>query len=152
MFVYTRTEHCRITTQISTNRFIYSYLFPGSKDNIKLIQPLLFIILFPCSTSTLHHSVFTFIGPSFSYAFPSRLICTTPTATVMFDKVKDFFQSDFFDARWKGKVFAAQVGVTTLAFILGIAKLATRPSYVPMSRMDIMAITMVCHCNLSRRH
>ncbi|KAI1061441.1 hypothetical protein LB507_011270 [Fusarium sp. FIESC RH6] len=60
----------------------------------------------------------------------------------MFDKVKDFFQSDFFDARWKGKVFAAQVGVTTLAFILGIAKLATRPSYVPMSRMDIMAITM----------
>ena len=65
----------------------------------------------------------------------------------MFDKVKDFFQSDFFDARWKGKVFAAQVGVTTLAFILGIAKLATRPSYVPMSRMDIMAITMVCHRN-----
>ena len=70
----------------------------------------------------------------------------------MFDKVKDFFQSDFFDARWKGKVFAAQVGVTTLAFILGIAKLATRPSYVPMSRMDIMAITMVCHFNIPRRH
>ena len=61
----------------------------------------------------------------------------------MFAKVKEFFQSDYFDARWKGKVFAAQVGVTLLAFILGIAKLATRPSNIPMSRMDIMAITMV---------
>jgi hypothetical protein len=57
--------------------------------------------------------------------------------------IKNFFQSRFFDAQWKGKVFVAQVGITALAFTLGIAKLATRPSNIPMNRMDVMAITMV---------
>ncbi|KAJ4263385.1 hypothetical protein NW762_006204 [Fusarium torreyae] len=56
--------------------------------------------------------------------------------------IKGFFQSRFFEPQWKNKVFIAQVGMTTIAFCLGIAKLATKPSQIPMSRMDIMAITM----------
>ena len=130
MFVYTRTEHRRITTQISTKEFISWYLFLRLEETLSLFN--IYSLLF----------CFHIHRP-----FPLRFLITTyritTTATTMFAKVKEFFQSDYFDARWKGKVFAAQVGVTLLAFILGIAKLATRPSNIPMSRMDIMAITMV---------
>ena len=54
-----------------------------------------------------------------------------------------FFQSRLFDPQWKTKVLVAQVVLTVLLVILGIAKAATRPSYIPMTRNDIMAITMV---------
>lgn len=138
MFVYTRTEHSRITTQVSESdiKQIYILLLNPQieKRTLSFIQSLLFIVLL-----------------SYLSTFFLRL-SIPPTATTMFAKVKEFFQSHFFDTQWKGKVFAAQVGVTTLAFILGIAKVATRPSNIPMNRMDIMAITMVCHRNRLRRH
>ncbi|WZH40696.1 uncharacterized protein QYS62_001634 [Fusarium acuminatum] len=56
--------------------------------------------------------------------------------------IRDFFNNRFFEHHWKNKVFIAQVALITLAFILGIAKVATRPSNIPMNRSDIMAITM----------
>jgi hypothetical protein len=58
--------------------------------------------------------------------------------------VRDIFGSRFFEHSWKNKVFTLQIVTTTIAFILGIAKVATKPSGIPMTRSDIMAITMVC--------
>ncbi|KAF5659804.1 hypothetical protein FCIRC_12360 [Fusarium circinatum] len=57
--------------------------------------------------------------------------------------IRDFFDSRFFEHSWKNKVFILQVVTITIAFILGIAKVATKPSGYPMTRSDIMAITMV---------
>ena len=57
--------------------------------------------------------------------------------------IRDFFDSRFFEHSWKNKVFILQVVTITIAFILGIAKVATKPSGIPMTRSDIMAITMV---------
>ncbi|KAF5579702.1 hypothetical protein FPANT_9553 [Fusarium pseudoanthophilum] len=56
--------------------------------------------------------------------------------------IRDFFDSRFFEHNWKNKVFILQIVTTTIAFILGIAKVATKPSGIPMTRSDIMAITM----------
>ncbi|RYC88355.1 hypothetical protein BFJ63_vAg8753 [Fusarium oxysporum f. sp. narcissi] len=56
--------------------------------------------------------------------------------------IRDFFDSRFFEHSWKNKVFILQVVTITLAFILGIAKVAAKPSGIPMTRSDIMAITM----------
>ncbi|KAI7759220.1 hypothetical protein LZL87_008597 [Fusarium oxysporum] len=56
--------------------------------------------------------------------------------------IRDFFDSRFFEHSWKNKVFILQVVTITIAFILGIAKVATKPSGIPMTRSDIMAITM----------
>ncbi|KAI1026553.1 hypothetical protein LB503_013373 [Fusarium chuoi] len=56
--------------------------------------------------------------------------------------IRDFFDSRFFEHSWKNKVFILQVVTVTIAFILGIAKVATKPSGIPMTRSDIMAITM----------
>ncbi|KAF5983778.1 hypothetical protein FCOIX_2994 [Fusarium coicis] len=56
--------------------------------------------------------------------------------------VRDIFDSRFFEHSWKNKVFTLQIVTTTIAFILGIAKVATKPSGIPMTRSDIMAITM----------
>ncbi|RGP62638.1 hypothetical protein FSPOR_9218 [Fusarium sporotrichioides] len=53
-----------------------------------------------------------------------------------------FFESRFFEPTWKNKVLILQVAFTLLVFILGIAKIATTPSGIPMNRMDIVAITM----------
>jgi membrane-associated HD superfamily phosphohydrolase len=58
--------------------------------------------------------------------------------------IRDIFNNRFFEHHWKNKVFIAQVCLITLAFILGIAKVATKPANIPMNRSDIMAITMVC--------
>ncbi|KAI1031722.1 hypothetical protein LB504_000065 [Fusarium proliferatum] len=57
--------------------------------------------------------------------------------------IRDFFDSRFFEHSWKNKVFILQIVTVTIAFILGIAKVATKPSGIPMTRSDIMAITMV---------
>lgn len=59
--------------------------------------------------------------------------------------IRDFFDSRFFEHSWKNKVFILQVVTVTIAFILGIAKVATKPSGIPMTRSDIMAITMVSY-------
>ncbi|KAL5615797.1 hypothetical protein FOBRF1_004545 [Fusarium oxysporum] len=56
--------------------------------------------------------------------------------------IKGFFDSRFFEHSWKNKAFVLQVVTITIAFILGIAKVATKPSGIPMTRSDIMAITM----------
>ncbi|KAF5530466.1 hypothetical protein FNAPI_13552, partial [Fusarium napiforme] len=56
--------------------------------------------------------------------------------------IRDFFDSRFIEHSWKNKVFILQIVTTTIAFILGIAKVATKPSGIPMTRSDIMAITM----------
>lgn len=56
-----------------------------------------------------------------------------------------FFQSRFFEPTWKNKVLILQVAFTLLIFILGIAKIATKPSQIPFNRMDIVAISMVSH-------
>ncbi|QGI76928.1 hypothetical protein CEK25_001834 [Fusarium fujikuroi] len=42
--------------------------------------------------------------------------------------IRDFFDSRFFEHSWKNKVFILQVVTVTIAFILGIAKVATKPS------------------------
>ncbi|KAF4338454.1 hypothetical protein FBEOM_7642 [Fusarium beomiforme] len=56
--------------------------------------------------------------------------------------IRDFFGSRFFEHGWRNKLFILQVVTITIAFILGIAKVATRPSNIPMTRSDVMAITM----------
>ncbi|KAI9172606.1 hypothetical protein HJFPF1_02113 [Paramyrothecium foliicola] len=53
-----------------------------------------------------------------------------------------FFNSTYFDAHWKKKVVICQCVMTLVIFCLGIAKIVTRPSHIPMNRMDIVAITM----------
>ncbi|KAF5026799.1 hypothetical protein F66182_1083 [Fusarium sp. NRRL 66182] len=52
------------------------------------------------------------------------------------------FRSRFFEPEWKNKVLITQVTATVFVFIMGIAKICTRPSGIPMNRMDIVAITM----------
>ncbi|EGU82035.1 hypothetical protein FOXB_07453 [Fusarium oxysporum f. sp. conglutinans Fo5176] len=56
--------------------------------------------------------------------------------------IRDFFQSRFFEQQWKNKVSIAQISMITIAFCLGIAKLATKPGHIPTNRSDIMVITM----------
>lgn len=57
--------------------------------------------------------------------------------------VKSFFQSRWFDPKFKTKVHVLQFILIAVIVALAIGKIVTRPDYMPMNRMDIVAITMV---------
>lgn len=65
---------------------------------------------------------------------------------------KSFFQSRWFDPKFKTKVHILQFVLIIVIVGLAIGKIVTRPDYMPMNRMDIVAITMVrkTHPNQSR--
>lgn len=57
--------------------------------------------------------------------------------------LKSFFQSRWFDPKFKTKVHILQFVLIAIIVALAIGKIVTRPDYIPMNRMDIVAVTMV---------
>lgn len=53
------------------------------------------------------------------------------------------FDGPLFASRYKTKVHIGQLGLVVVIVALAIGKIVTRPSYMPMNRLDMVAITMV---------
>lgn len=59
------------------------------------------------------------------------------------DRMKTFFNSHWFDAHYKTRVHIGQIVLVILIIGLSGARVATKPSGIPTSRSDTIAITMV---------
>ncbi|KAH6892631.1 hypothetical protein B0T10DRAFT_458339 [Thelonectria olida] len=53
-----------------------------------------------------------------------------------------FFSSHWFNPKFKFRVHIGQFVLVAVIVALAVAKIVTRPSYMPMNRMDIVGITM----------
>ncbi|KAF7544308.1 hypothetical protein G7Z17_g10058 [Cylindrodendrum hubeiense] len=58
------------------------------------------------------------------------------------DRIKSFFNSHWFDAHYKTKVHIGQIVLVILIIALSGGRVATKPSGMPTSRSDTIAITM----------
>ncbi|KPM40795.1 hypothetical protein AK830_g5745 [Neonectria ditissima] len=58
------------------------------------------------------------------------------------DRIKAFFNSSWFDAHYKTRVHIGQLILIVLVICLSGARVATKPSGIPTSRSDTIAITM----------
>lgn len=54
-----------------------------------------------------------------------------------------FFSSPLFNPEYKTKVHIGQFVLIAIIIALAICKIATKPSYVPMNRLDMIGISMV---------
>ncbi|KAL0930479.1 uncharacterized protein CTRU02_214554 [Colletotrichum truncatum] len=52
------------------------------------------------------------------------------------------FFARFSDPRYKSKAHIGQIIMIVLVMALAIGKIATRPSYIPMNRLDLVGISM----------
>lgn len=59
------------------------------------------------------------------------------------EKIKGFFRSGFFDARYKTKIHVFQISLVIIMFILSGARIATKPNDRPVTRADTLGIVMV---------
>lgn len=94
----------------------------------------------PRCLSSSSHSIHSPIA-SFKIQPATTPAGTTPTKTSAVSM--GLFNNRFVNSQYKGKVHIAQVVIIAMIFALATGKIITRPSYIPMNRLDMVGMSMV---------